>query len=120
MLSGTPESQLEQLRAYLVRLIGYIDEEIRSIPAAGASVQQQEALAEWQLAINAAISSFKSALRASTLVQYGTDAAGSVTFARPYAAAPVVIPSAGSVSDVSATGFTLSSAASWIAAGQRR
>lgn len=29
ILHGTPEEQIAQLRAYLVRLVGYIDEELQ-------------------------------------------------------------------------------------------
>lgn len=123
MLTGQPENQLAQLRAYLVRLINYIDEALRDINAGGASEAQQAALAEWQLSTNTAIGSLRSAVRDSDLVQHGAvTETTNVVFPKLYADTPVIIATAGTVSNVSASGFTLttSSAAQWIAVGARR
>lgn len=122
MLTGQPEEQLRQLRAYLVRLINSIDEAIREVNAGGASEAQQAALAEWQLSVNTAIGSLRTTARESDLVQHGTAESGSVNFPRAFGGIPVVIVTSGTVSDVSRFGFTLTttSPAQWIAVGERR
>lgn len=121
MLTGQPENQLAQLRAYLVRLINYIDEALRDVNAGGSSEAQQAALAEWQLNTNTAIGTLRTALRGSDLVQHGAAAeAGHVDFPTAFGEIPVVLSTAGTVSNVSQYGFTTSSAAQWIAVGPRR
>lgn len=122
MLTGQPEEQLRQLRAYLVRLINSIDEAIREVNAGGTSEAQQAALTEWQLSVNTAIGTLRTAVRETDLVQHGTAESGSVSFPKAFSSAPVVFVTAGSVSDVSRFGFTLTSSApaGWIAVGDRR
>lgn len=122
MLTGQPEEQLRQLRAYLVRLINSIDEAIREVNVGGTSEAQQAALTEWQLSVNTAIGTLRTAVREADLVQHGTAESGSVSFPKTFGSAPVVFVTAGSVSDVSRFGFTLTSSApaGWIAVGDRR
>ena len=117
MLTGQPENQLAQLRAYLVRLIGYIDEALRDVNAGGASEAQQAAQAEWQNSVNTAIGSLRTAVRSMPLVQTGSAGAGDLMFPRPYNGPPAVFVTAGSVSDVTESGCTLSAACQWLAAG---
>jgi hypothetical protein len=117
MLSGLPEAQIAQLRDYLVRLIGYIDESIAE--AVGSSGQvDAEKLSQWQEDTEAAIGSLRASVKQTDLVQSGTAEAGDVVFPVKYKSAPVVIATAGTVSNVSSSGFTLSAAAQWIAAGR--
>lgn len=117
MLSGLPEAQIAQLRDYLVRLIGYIDESIAE--AVGSSGQvDAETLSQWQEDTEAAVGSLRAALKQTDLVQSGTAEAGAVLFPVRYKSAPVVIATAGTVSNVTSSGFTLSEAAQWIAAGR--
>lgn len=120
MLTGQPEEQLKQLRAYLVRLVGYIDEAVTNIPTGGATDTQWAALAEWERSVNNAIGSLRTAARELPLVQHGeASAAGDIIFPKNYAGIPAVFTTAGTASDVSVTGFTLttSTAAHWIAVG---
>ena len=49
LLTGKAEDQLAATRAYLVRLVGYIDEAIASVGSAGSSEMEQAALADWSL-----------------------------------------------------------------------
>ena len=117
MLSGMPEAQIAQLRDYLVRLIGYIDESIAE--AVGSSGQvDAEKLSQWQEDTEAAVGSLRTAVKQQALVQSGTAEAGAVLFPVRYKSAPVVITTGGTVSDVTGSGFTLSAAAQWIAAGR--
>ena len=66
----------------------------------------------------AAIGSLRAAVKQTDLVQSGTAEAGAVLFPVKYKSAPVVIATAGTVSNVSSSGFTLSAAAQWIACGR--
>lgn len=118
MLYGTPEEQLPQMRAYLVRLIGYIDEAINEA-AKGNNPVDADKLTAWQEDTDGAIGALRTAARQAPLLQYGTAEAGDVVFPRSYADTPVVISTAGTVSNVSGTGFSLSSGAQWIAVGRR-
>ena len=120
MLTGKPEDQIAQIRAYLVRLIGYLDEIFNSLPVSGTSEDEKAALSEWQKGIDGAVTSLRTAARQSPLIQYGSaSTSGDVTFQKPYAEAPAVFSTAGAVSAVTAEGFSLttSSAAKWIAVG---
>ena len=117
MLSGLPEAQIAQLRDYLVRLIGYIDESIAEAVGAGSQLDTEK-LSQWQGDTDAAIGSLRAAVKQTDLVQSGTAEAGAVLFPVKYKSAPVVIATAGTVSNVTGSGFTLSAAAQWIAAGR--
>lgn len=117
MLSGMPEAQIAQLRDYLVRLIRYIDDSIDEAVGTGSQVDAEK-LNQWQEDTDAAIGSLRAAVKQTDLVQSGTAGAGAVLFPVKYKAAPVVIATAGTVSNVSSSGFTLSAAAQWIAAGR--
>lgn len=117
MLSGMPEAQIAQLRDYLVRLIRYIDDSIEEAVSAGNQVNAEK-LGQWQEDTDAAIGSLRAAVKQTDLVQSGTAEAGAVLFPVKYKSAPVVIATAGTVSNVSSSGFTLSAAAQWIAAGR--
>lgn len=117
MLSGMPEAQIAQLRDYLVRLIRYIDDSIEEAVSAGGQVDAEK-LSQWQEDTDAAIGSLRAAVKQTDLVQSGTAEAGDVAFPVKYKSAPVVIATAGTVSNVSSSGFTLSAAAQWIAAGR--
>lgn len=116
MLYGRPEEQLAQLRRYLVRLIGYIDEGLREAARGGVD---GEALKAWQQDIEDAIGTLRSNARKEPLLQYGTAEAGDFTFPRTYAEVPIVLLTAGTASNVSRTGFTASAATQWIAVGKR-
>lgn len=118
MLYGTPEEQLPQIRSYLVRLIGYIDEAINEVAKRDGQVDAEK-LKAWQEDTDGAIGALRTATRQTPLVQYGEAEAGDVVFPRSFADTPVVIPTAGTVSNVSSTGFTLSSGAQWVAVGRR-
>ena len=117
MLSGMPEAQIAQLRDYLVRLIRYIDDSIDEAVGAGSQMDAEK-LSQWQEDTDAAIGSLRAAVKQTDLVQSGTAQAGDVVFPVKYKSAPVVIATAGTVSNVSSSGFTLSAAAQWIAAGR--
>lgn len=117
MLSGMPEAQIAQLRDYLVRLIRYIDDSIDEAVGTGSQVDAEK-LSQWQEDTDAAIGSLRAAVKQTDLVQSGTAEAGEVLFPVKYKTAPVVITTAGTVSNVSSSGFTLSAAAQWIAAGR--
>ncbi len=117
MLSGMPEAQIAQLRDYLVRLIRYIDDSIDEAVGAGSQVDAEK-LSQWQEDTDTAIGSLRAAVKQTDLVQSGTAEAGAVVFPVKYKSAPVVIATAGTVSNVSSSGFTLSAAAQWIAAGR--
>jgi len=117
MLSGMPEAQIAQLRDYLVRLIRYIDDSIDEAVGAGSQVDAEK-LSQWQEDTDAAIGSLRAAVKQTDLVQSGTAEAGDVVFPVKFKSAPVVIATAGTVSNVSSSGFTLSAAAQWIAAGR--
>ena len=117
MLYGRPEEQLAQLRSYLVRLIGYIDEGLRE--AAQGGTAEDEALQTWQQDMEDAIGTLRSAARKEPLLQYGTAEAGAVVFGSAYRETPVVLVTAGTASDVSRTGFTASAATQWISIGKR-
>lgn len=117
MLYGRPEEQLAQLRSYLVRLIGYIDEGLRE--AAQGGTADDGTLAAWQQDMEDAIGTLRSAARKEPLVQYGAAVAGAVSFPRTFGEEPVVLVTAGTASDVSRTGFTASAATQWIAVGKR-
>lgn len=122
MLMGRPEEQLAQLRAYLVRLIGAVDEALRSTPD-GRSEAEMTALTEWQTSVDNSLNALRSYARSTALVLHGTAGeSGTVLFPRPFAAPPAVFVTNGAVSDVSETGFTLTtaSAAQWIAVGDVR
>lgn len=116
MLYGRPEEQLAQLRSYLVRLIGYIDEGLREAAQGGVD---GEALKAWQQDMEDAIGTLRSNARKEPLLQYGTAEAGDFTFPRTFAEVPIVLLTAGSASNVSRTGFTASAATQWIAVGKR-
>lgn len=117
MLSGMPEAQIAQIRDYLVRLIRYIDDSIEEAVGAGSQVDAEK-LGQWQEDTDAAIGSLRASVKQTDLVQSGTAQAGDVVFPVKYKTAPVVITTAGTVSNVSSSGFTLSAAAQWIAAGR--
>lgn len=117
MLSGQPEAQIAQLRDYLVRLIKYIDDSIDEAVGSGGQVDAEK-LAQWQEDTDAAVGSLRSIVKQQDLVQSGTAEAGSVRFPAKYKGTPVVIATAGTVSNVTSSGFTLSAAAQWIAAGR--
>lgn len=117
MLSGMPEAQIAQLRDYLVRLIRYIDDSIEEAVSTGGQVDAEK-LNQWQEDTDAAIGSLRASVKQTDLVQSGTAQAGDVVFPVKYKTAPVVITTAGTVSNVSSSGFTLSAAAQWIAAGR--
>ena len=120
ILSGKPEEQAAQLRAYLVRLIGYIDEAFNGISAGGASADQQAALTEWQMSVSTAIGSLRTAAKYVKLIQNGTvNTTTNVEFGRIYASKPAVFATAGTISNVSVSGFTLTTSgeAQWIAVG---
>lgn len=117
MLSGMPEAQIAQIRDYLVRLIRYIDDSIDEAVGAGSQLDAEK-LSQWQEDTDAAIGSIRAAVKQTDLVQSGTAEAGDVVFPVKYKSAPVVIATAGTVSNVSSSGFTLSAAAQWIAAGR--
>lgn len=117
MLSGMPEAQIAQLRDYLVRLIRYIDDSIEEAVGAGSQLDTEK-LSQWQEDTDAAIGSLRAAVKQTDLVQSGTSEAGDVLFPVKFKNAPVVIATAGTVSNVSSSGFTLSAAAQWIAAGR--
>lgn len=117
MLSGMPEAQIAQLRDYLVRLIRYIDDSIDEAVGTGSQVDAEK-LNQWQEDTDAAIGSLRAAVKQQALVQSGTAQAGDVVFPVKFKSAPVVIATAGTVSNVSSSGFTLSAAAQWIAAGR--
>ena len=122
LLTGKPEDQLAAMRAYLVRLVGYIDEAIASVGSAGSSEMEQAALADWQKSVTESIGSLRNAYRGMDLVQHGSvSTTTDVVFEKPFSDIPTVIATAGTVSSVTSTGFTLttSSAASWIAVGRR-
>lgn len=116
MLYGRPEEQLAQLRSYLVRLIGYIDEGLREAAQGGVD---DEALKAWQQGMEDAIGTMRSNARKEPLLQYGTAEAGAVVFGSAYRETPVVLVTAGTASDVSRTGFTASAATQWISIGKR-
>lgn len=117
MLSGQPEAQIAQIRDYLVRLIRNIDESIEEAVDAGGRVDTEK-LTQWQEDTDAAIGSLRAAVKQTDLVQSGTAAAGDVVFPTKYKGTPVVIATAGTVSNVTSSGFTLSAAAQWIACGR--
>lgn len=117
MLSGMPEAQIAQLRDYLVRLIRYIDDSIDEAVGTGSQVDAEK-LNQWQEETDAAIGSLRAAVKQTDLVQSGTAQAGDVVFPVKFKSAPVVIATAGTVSNVTGSGFTLSAAAQWIAAGR--
>ena len=117
MLSGMPEAQIAQIRDYLVRLIRYIDGSIEEAAGAGSQMDAEK-LSQWQEDTDAAIGSLRAAVKQTDLVQSGTAGAGDVVFPVKFKSAPVVIATAGTVSNVSSSGFTLSAAAQWIAAGR--
>ena len=117
MLSGQPEAQIAQIRDYLVRLIRYIDDSIEEAVSAGGQLDAEK-LSQWQEDTDAAIGSLRAAAKQTDLVQSGTAEAGDVVFPVKFKSAPVVIATAGTVSNVSSSGFTLSAAAQWIAAGR--
>lgn len=117
MLSGQPEAQIAQLRDYLVRLIRYIDDSIDEAVGAGSQVDAEK-LSQWQENTDAAVVSLRAAVKQTDLVQSGTAEAGDVVFPVKYKSAPVVIATAGTVSNVTGSGFTISAAAQWIAAGR--
>ena len=116
MLYGRPEEQLAQLRSYLVRLIGYIDDGLREAAQGGVD---DEALKAWQQDMEDAIGTLRSNARKEPLLQYGAAVAGTVSFPRTFGEEPVVLVTAGTASDVSKTGFTASAATQWIAVGKR-
>lgn len=117
MITGRPEEQILQLRAYLVRMIGYIDEAFDSLPKPETSSD------EWQTKTNNAIGSLRTAVSGMPLVQHG-DVSGTtdVVFANAYVGEPAVFSTAGTISDVTAAGFTLTTtdSAKWIAVGNPR
>lgn len=118
MLSGMPEAQIAQIRDYLVRLIRYIDDSIDEAVGTGSQLDAEK-LSQWQEDTDAAIGSLRAAVKQTDLVQSGSTAeAGDVVFPVKFKNAPVVIATAGTVSNVSSSGFTLSAAAQWIAAGR--
>ena len=122
ILSGRAEEQIGQLRAYLLRLLDDLDESLASSPA-GEQAARQAALAEWQLSVDAALSSLRGALRGAALVQHGAAAqSGRVRFPRPFAGVPAIFATAGAVAEADETGFTLTTTApaQWIAVGDRR
>lgn len=123
MIQGSrPDENVVNLRGYLVRLVGYIDDAIRAVPK-GTSEADQAALAEWQTSVDEALNALRNYVRTAPLVQFGSASeTGSITFPKAYTGTPAVFSTAGTVSSVSATGFTLttSSAAQWIAVGEAR
>ena len=120
LLYGRAEDQIAQLRAYLVRLIEYLDEAVSVSTVEGFSQVERAALGEWQKSVDNAIGALRSAAGAVPLIQHGSaDATESVQFARAYADTPAVFVTAGTVSDADASGFTLTTneTAQWIAVG---
>lgn len=115
MLMGRPEQQLEQLRDYLVRLIGYIDEAL--------AADKQETDSSWQQSVDSAIAALRRSARNAPLIQHGSAAeTGDVKFPKSFAEAPAVFVTDGTVSNVTATGFflTTTGASRWIAVGDPR
>lgn len=116
LLRGSAEEQAAQLRAYLVRLVQYLDEsfaEIAKTPDAGADDA-------WKTKTENAIGALRMSVWGLPLVQYGSvSETADVVFPTSYPTAPAVFATAGTVSDVSAVGFTLSTTADaqWIAVG---
>lgn len=123
MIQGSkPDENVVSLRGYLVRLVGYIDDAIREVPN-GTSEADQAALTEWQTSVDEALNALRNYARSAPQLQFGSvSETGNVTFPKAYTGTPVVFSTAGTISDVSATGFTLttSSAAQWIAVGDQR
>lgn len=110
MLNGPAENQTRQLRDYLVRLVRYLDEIIHP-----AEAQAQQSTYTSQIETRVKVLGEQVKRMPQTL--FGSDAAGDVTFSKPFATAPVVFVTAGAATNVTETGFTASAATEWIAVG---
>ena len=116
ILSGDADNKAAQLRAYLVRLVQYLDERF----AESEKQTSAETDAEWKTGIEKAIGTLRTTVGKQALVQHGSvSATANVVFNPAFAAAPVVFVTAGTTSDVTGSGFTLTTtgAAQWIAVG---
>ena len=116
LLYGRPEDQILQLRAFLVRLVQYLDEKFTE--ATRTKDEDTTAFRAWQETVDGMIGTLRTDASALPAIDFGTAASsGAVTFTKAFAATPVIFATAGTISNASDTGFTLSAAASWIAIG---
>lgn len=116
-LKGSAENQIAQLREYLVRLIGYIEQALDELPLSATGSDE-----DWQARVDADIGKLRRLYRESPLVQHGQVSETSlVVFAKKFSTPPNVFTTGGTVSDVSTDGFTLTTTGEteWLAVGER-